>query len=215
MALFNSIYSKVFVLNVYLFFCSNRVFSSVSKKNIFNTLAEELVSKKEPALYNQAIMDFGATVCKPISPVCGGCVLWSQCFAFNSGTVGALPFKVQKPQKQRRWFNYIIFDDGTNVLMRMRETQDIWQNLHEFFLIETSSAVSVSELLVNEDVGEIAFASGIYKQVLSHQIINGQFVHCRVPTLPLKSGYHAYPKDELKLLAFPKFIRNFLANNMI
>ena len=37
-------------------------------------MAMELLDKKHPAAYNQAIMDFGATVCKPQNPLCATCV---------------------------------------------------------------------------------------------------------------------------------------------
>ena len=45
--------------------------SAVKKK--FEVLAKELLGQVDPALYNQAIMDLGATVCKPGNPNCEIC----------------------------------------------------------------------------------------------------------------------------------------------
>ena len=39
---------------------------STEGKKEFKTLADEMLDKKRPSLYNQAIMDFGAMLCKPI-----------------------------------------------------------------------------------------------------------------------------------------------------
>jgi len=47
---------------------------STEGKKYFNGLANELLSKEQPGIYNQAIMDFGAIICKPSSPLCTACV---------------------------------------------------------------------------------------------------------------------------------------------
>ena len=44
-------------------------------KKVFAALADELLDKEQPALYNQAIMDFGALQCVPSSPSCMLCPL--------------------------------------------------------------------------------------------------------------------------------------------
>ena len=43
---------------------------STQGKLFFSKLANELLDHKLPAIYNQAIMDFGATICKPKLPLC-------------------------------------------------------------------------------------------------------------------------------------------------
>jgi A/G-specific adenine glycosylase len=54
-------------------------------KQLFTQLANEVLDKKEPGQFNQAIMDFGATVCKPALPNCSTCGLNKQCMAFANG----------------------------------------------------------------------------------------------------------------------------------
>ena len=53
--------------------------STIGKKN-YNILAQQLMYKAPPANYNQAIMDFGATVCKPQLPLCVDCILNNEGF---------------------------------------------------------------------------------------------------------------------------------------
>ena len=55
---------------------------STEGKKYFTRLANEKLDKELPGVYNQAIMDFGAIVCKPASPLCGDCVFNKICFAF-------------------------------------------------------------------------------------------------------------------------------------
>ena len=58
-------------------------------KQILNDLAEKLLDKKNPGLYNQAIMDFGAVVCKPALPLCAVCPMQKVCVAFQRGNGGS------------------------------------------------------------------------------------------------------------------------------
>jgi A/G-specific adenine glycosylase len=44
-------------------------------KKIFSKLAESLLNSRQPGIYNQAIMDFGAVICKPQNPLCLSCPL--------------------------------------------------------------------------------------------------------------------------------------------
>ena len=48
----------------------------------FRNIAQSLISKKNPSDFNQAIMEYGAMVCKPASPICGECIFKEKCFAF-------------------------------------------------------------------------------------------------------------------------------------
>ena len=64
-------------------------------KKIFTELANELLDKKQPGIYNQAIMDFGAVICKPV-PLCNKCVFKKYCFAFLNNQINELPVKEKK-----------------------------------------------------------------------------------------------------------------------
>ena len=74
----------------------NKPIDSAEGKTFFNELATELLDKKQPGLYNQAIMDFGAVVCKPALPLCTKCIIKKNCFAFLNNKVNELPVKEKK-----------------------------------------------------------------------------------------------------------------------
>ena len=50
---------------------------------VFKQLAQELIDLKDPATFNQAIMEFGATQCKPQNPDCKICPFNASCIAFK------------------------------------------------------------------------------------------------------------------------------------
>src|SRR5690606_6679498 len=62
----------------------------------FKTLATKLIDKKNPANYNQAIMEFGAIQCKPQNPDCNICPLNNSCVALQKNLINELPVKLKK-----------------------------------------------------------------------------------------------------------------------
>ncbi|MCR9286527.1 MAG: A/G-specific adenine glycosylase [Bacteroidetes bacterium] len=83
------------------FFGIEKAIDSTEGKKEFSKLAQTLIDTKQPANYNQAIMDFGATHCKPSSPNCGKCLMSLNCFAFKNSKIESLPFKSKKKKKTR------------------------------------------------------------------------------------------------------------------
>ena len=112
---------------------------SAAGKIYFSKLANEILDKKHPGLYNQAIMDFGAIVCKPAVPLCNICVFRNDCHAYQNNMISVLPVKQKKPAIKKRWFYYLVMEYGNSVAIRQRIEKDIWHNLFEYYLVETLS----------------------------------------------------------------------------
>ena len=62
-------------------------------KRLFTELAGNLLDKEHPDVYNQAIMDFGATVCLPRNPLCTDCIQRDDCQARINELTTQLPVK--------------------------------------------------------------------------------------------------------------------------
>ena len=65
-------------------------------KKEFSYLANELLDQKNSAIYNSAIMDFGALQCRPKAPNCQQCPLQETCSAYIQNNVEELPVKSKK-----------------------------------------------------------------------------------------------------------------------
>jgi A/G-specific adenine glycosylase len=66
-------------------------------------LAAGLVSEDRPGDWAQALMDLGATVCKPKGPLCGLCPVSSQCAGLATGAPETYPSKTKKADRPRRY----------------------------------------------------------------------------------------------------------------
>ena len=113
-----------------------------SAKKEFTAIAFEIMPKDTPALFNQAIMEFGALQCVPKSPNCGVCVFNTSCAALQKKKVAQLPVKSKKLKVKNRFFNYLVATDSNkNTLIQKRTSKGIWHNLYEFPLIESEENV--------------------------------------------------------------------------
>lgn len=185
-------------------------------KKEFSMLAQQLLKVDLAGKYNQAIMDFGATICKPQQPLCLQCPLAKKCIAFRQQTVNSLPVKSKKLLKKNRWFYYLLIEKNNHFLVRIRNQKDIWHQLHEFVLIESDKALTLDELIelpvVKKLVGKNAVLQHVsvkHKQQLTHQTIQGFFIHFKIKTAELPEGYQFENKTAILQLAFPRFITGY------
>lgn len=153
-------------------------------KKEFKLLAEELLEKKHPGQHNQAIMEFGALQCTPVSPTCESCPLSTQCIALASGNVSTLPVKTQKVKTRARYFNYLFVRYKNKTYLQKRTGNDVWKNLYEFPLIEADRLLEESEIFqhsyftnltagINAEISIILLSAPL-KHVLTHQQIYAQ-----------------------------------------
>jgi A/G-specific adenine glycosylase len=185
-------------------------------KKEFTALAAELLSKDQPALFNQAIMEFGALQCVPKSPNCGHCIFNTSCVALQKGLVGELPVKSKKLKVSHRYFNYIVVtDENGNTKLQQRTDKGIWYNLYEFPLIETLQEEGFETIapLIQEyasfgasvvRIQELNPISIVHK--LSHQHLYIKFWKVSLDAI-LVDGISL---EQLKTFPFPIVIHNFI-----
>ena len=199
------------------FFNIDFAIDSTKGKLFFNELAFEALDKGASALYNQAIMDFGATVCKPQLPLCSDCFLQKNCLALKNGSVNVLPVKEKKIVKKHRWFYYIVAEYGNKILVKKRLNKDIWHNLHEFILLETESYLSpeqIDQTLAFKELENLKYKiiriSDSFKQQLTHQTVHAVFIHIKMSRKIIPEGMEFADKEDLLKLAFPRLINGYM-----
>src|SRR6185312_6297352 len=186
---------------------------STAGKKRYAGLAQQLLDTEQADLYNQAIMDFGATICLPRNPLCENCIQATGCRALQEGQTSQLPVKEKSIQKKQRWFYYFNVEaPGNTTYIRRRSTKDIWEGLFEFVLLESDHAIKapwqkhIRQLFGRQSV-TVRRISSVYRQELSHQTIQGQFITVGVEkAAPALHDYMLVHSRQLPDYAFPKFI---------
>ena len=192
--------------------------NSSSARKIFYDAAMELMDDSSPHDFNQAIMEFGALQCKPVSTNCNQCPLQNSCYAFSNKKVTQLPVKEKKAAVRKRYFNYLFIRKGRHIYMRLRTGNDIWKNMYDFPLIETSKKISPEKILKHDDwkkyFGEknysLSATSNIIKHQLSHQTIFARFFIIDTKTEIKEAGIYRMDKAGIQKLAVPRLIEKFL-----
>ena len=190
-------------------------------KKEFNALAGELLDKKNPGLFNQAIMEFGSLHCRVRNPLCEQCPFRQECYAYNKGMIQSLPVKIKSAGPRSRHFNYLFINYKNRFLIRKRMDRDIWQHLFEFPLIETRKKSGFKALLKSPEMagwleGSVLPEFSVYKtkHQLSHQTIHAVFYHIRlkqVPVIASTGGYSSISHRDTGRYAFPRLIEKYLA----
>jgi A/G-specific adenine glycosylase len=171
-----------------------------------------------PAEFNQAIMNFGALVCKP-RPRCEVCPLASRCYAFQHGVTDLLPVKIKKKENITRHLHFIIIHRKKEVLFIKRTGKDVWKDMYVPPYIETSStrAPSATSLLawILENTGtsniERLHSSPPFRQVLSHQTIVARFHHVKINAGSKKPAYAKWLSlKTVSSVAKPRIVVNAL-----
>lgn len=204
------------------FFGINEPIDSGKGKKIFASLAHDLLDKVQPALYNQAIMDFGALQCTPLSPDCTVCPFKNRCFAFNHNMVSSLPIKQNKTKTSERFFYYLLIRDNGNIYLNKRTENDIWKNLYELPLIESNTALAVDDFIRKQEFASIFKEDSVVnvrllnktKHVLSHRIIYADFYELEAQDIKMDflSKYTRLNMADLELYPVSRLMHNFFEN---
>jgi A/G-specific adenine glycosylase len=184
--------------------------------------AQKNISKTNPALYNQAIMDFGAILCKPRNPDCNNCPFSNECVAYNKDLIASIPLKSKKIMVKKRYFNYIVLQTNKGVPIEKRLNNDIWKELYQFPMIETDS-FEVDINFKNEGSLSLDFdfdngvISEVYFQKLTHQEIYGKFyIYQSNITKEQNEQKYVYLNAVSKnKFAFPKIITTFIEKHLL
>lgn len=191
--------------------------SSIGKKKI-REIANRLISKTKPDIFNQAIMDFGATHCRPLNPHCQTCSFATNCHANKHFEQENLPVKQHKTKVRNRYFYYFHIENENFTYLQKRNQQDIWKGLYEFPLLETSKPITENEILASSYLNSLLDTQQIkiqhitppLKHVLSHQVITAVFVALHTKENILSKNIIRIHKQELSNYPISRLMEKYL-----
>lgn len=200
-------------------FAIDQPIDSSSGKKVFAELAQSLLDESEAGLHNQAIMEFGALQCVPVSPDCSICPAASICLAYSKDKVSSYPVKEGKQKVRNRYFNYLDIRTGGYAFLHKRTAKDIWHGLYELPLLETPQALSIEELQEIEGFRGLFSNRGIYikymaqmKHVLSHQHIYAMFYKIEVSddSFLLQGDYVKVKVNDMEQYPVSRLVHKYL-----
>lgn len=155
-------------------------------KKEFTALAQQLLPPSEASAFNQAMMDFGATVCTPKGASCEICPLAESCEALRTGQVEKLPVKLKTLKVKARHLIYIYIRCQGETAIHRRGEGDIWQGLYEPWLIEGETKIPDGVRLLAKN----------NKHVLTHRILTADFYLWETDARPILPDDYFWIKEE-------------------
>jgi len=133
-------------------------------------------------------MEFGALQCVPKSPNCEICPLMKNCFAAKNNLTAQLPVKSKKNKPKARYFHYFVINNNNYIFLEKRTGNDIWRNLYQFPLYESSEELTDSQIFsieipnIKKEGMNITSISSQIKHQLTHQTIYARFINIEFKT---------------------------------
>ena len=202
--------------------------NSTEGKKLFKEKAYEVLDQNQPALHNQAMMEFGALQCKPKSPNCMFCSLNDSCVAFQQNKIKDLPVKLKTLKRTKRYFHYLVFKSSEGeMLINQRLVKDIWEKLFEFPRADTTAKFRKDDVFnhplfvslgLDESIDIQRINSKTSKHVLTHQDVFADFwlVNCAVKfDKNIPDNFYVVNTKSIRKFAVPILIDKFLNEHLL
>jgi len=116
---------------VYARFCGDESAGPALRKNAWQWAAE-VVHPEKPGDWNQALMELGATICRPRNPLCASCPVADLCEARKAGLESELPRSAPKPATIKLIHHTWIPVCGNRLGVRQIPAGEWWAGMWEF-----------------------------------------------------------------------------------
>jgi A/G-specific adenine glycosylase len=144
--------------------------------------ARDLLDAERPGDSNQAMMELGATVCRPRMPRCSACPLAAPCLARASGEPELLPVTGPRPKSVRvRRRVAVVCDEGRVLLFRRSANSGQLAGLWELPWVDAASGFEQrypGDWVIGARLGTVRHA--ITKRIFSIEILDA---HLTVPSV--------------------------------
>jgi A/G-specific adenine glycosylase len=182
--------------------------------------ANELLDRNDPGTFNQALMELGALVCRPLNPLCDECPVALDCSALSRGTPLAFPIRDARREVPRHKIAVGVVSDGNRVLITRRAEKGMLGGLWEF----PGGKVRHGEKAARACAREIEEETGLkvdvgekitrVKHVYTHLAVEIDVFRCQYlggsVVLDGPTDHRWITLDETSAYAFPKANHKFL-----
>lgn len=126
-------------------------------RKLFETAVHELIDPLDPSSFNQGLMELGAIVCTPKSPMCGLCPVNDVCFAYERNAQSELPVKTKKGKTQTIQYDALVYEEAGKIAVEQRPDTGLLAGMWQYPLVEST------EIAPGTYVGKM-------KHIFSHRI---------------------------------------------
>jgi len=151
-----------------LFGLYDAIHTSAFEKSLFSLLFDA-IQGADPNIFNQAMIEVGATICLPQNPRCEICPLAEVCVAHLQQLQKQIPVVVKKQKPIAKHFYYLCIQQGERWAFASPRSGGIWQGLVEFPMVEgANGGMGLDEILTL--AGVVDNFSVLSERTFTHQL---------------------------------------------
>jgi A/G-specific adenine glycosylase len=171
-------------------------------------LAGALVREDRPGDWAQALMDLGATVCRPKAPLCDRCPISAACAARAAGDPERYPVKAAKAERPRRHGAAFVLTCGSEVALVQRPPKGLLGGMLGLPTTDwSSSAPAATEVRAAAPLAADWRPLGSVEHVFTHFALTLQVWRARAPR---RDPAHVWMPAEAAAQALPSVFRKAL-----
>ena len=188
--------------------------STGAGKTLFWQLARRLLSQDRPGDFNQAVMELGATVCKPRNYLCEECPLRDICLAYRNGTQPVRPLRKKRQPVPHFTIGAGLVWKGDRILIARRPEEGLLGGLWEFPGGKKEPGETLEECVrreLREELGvevEVGQEFARVRHAYTHFRITLHVYHCRYlggePRCNACTDFRWVRPQELEHFPFPR-----------
>lgn len=138
------------------------------------SIAQKILPRKNCGVFNEALMELGATLCTPRNPNCPACPVRAHCEAAERGIQHAIPVpKRTRPTPLESRWAYVIRNGRGELLIEQRPSEGRWAGMWQFITLRAnglSPRTALSRALQLKRIGELKTLGE-----LSHQLTHRRY----------------------------------------
>jgi A/G-specific adenine glycosylase len=114
---------------------------SASQKRLWD-FAESIVPQIHPGTFNQALMDLGASICRPTVPLCDSCPVSRYCTSFRLSKQHYIPVRAERTAVTKVSELAVVLQRKQEFLLRRRTEPERWAGLWDFVRFEINDEMA-------------------------------------------------------------------------
>lgn len=151
---------------------------SSKTRNTIQKYADSLISEEHPGNFNQAIMELGAMVCKPVAPLCNECPVSSDCVAYQTAETNTIPYKSKKKKIPHHQIAVgIIVNESGKLLIALRPNDAMLGGLWEFPGGKQEQGETLEETVRRELKEELGVSVKVFERFFT---LNHTYSHFKI-----------------------------------
>ena len=144
-------------------------------------IAQSLVENcHSPSLFNEGIMELGATFCTSKSPSCADCPIQSSCKAYKNNSQLDIPPQKKSTPKKRVYHYSVIAEHNDELAFEQRKDVGLWAGMWQVPTVDSSVKLTNSQVLKKLNLKNKLVHIAEFEHVLSHRIISFTVFSCKI-----------------------------------